>query len=220
MRAALGVHRAIGIPPHHDAGSARPGRAKSANGQVYLGVGLLTLASRFEPQLRSLARPLLHQLAEDTRAAAFVSVPQGEDCVAIMVAEPEGGLLRLAYRVGSRHPLTSGAAGIAILAGRRERHGEPEAVRQARSDGFSVTRGHLQRGAVGLASPVHGGSIEPLGFEASLGVVALDGLDVAHVAPAVVDCARRLAGLLNAHGRTAYDAPASASATLVQIDDA
>ncbi len=192
LAARLDVHRAITyrlvktLETHGLVG-------RGANGQLVLGAGLLTLASRFEPQLRSVARPLLHQLAQETRAVAFLSVPQGKECVAIMVAEPEGGVLHLAYRVGSRHPLTLGAAGIAILAGRPERPGEPDTVREVRSNGFSVTRGQLQRGAIGVASPVHGAGRRPLGFEASLGVVALDDLDVTHATAAVVTCARRLA---------------------------
>ena len=117
LAARLGVHRAITYRLAKTL-EAHGLVARGAEGRLFLGAGLLGLASRFEPQLRSVARPLLHELAQETRAAAFLSVPQGEECVAIMVAEPEGGLLRLAYRVGSRHPLTLGAAGIAILAGR------------------------------------------------------------------------------------------------------
>ncbi len=211
----LGVHRAIGYRLVTTL-EAHGLVARSADGQLYLGVGLLTLASRFEPQLRSLARPLLHRLAEETRAAAFLSVPQGEECVAIMVAEPEGGVLRMSYRVGSRHSLTLGAAGIAILAGRPERPGEPDTVREARSKGFSVTRSQLQRGAIGVASPVHGMSQESLGFEASLGVVALDGLDIAQATAAVVACARKLAASISPDRQPALiDA---CSATLVQGD--
>ena len=71
--------------------------ARGEDGQILLGAGLLTLASRFEPQLRLLAEPMLHQLAQETRAAAFLSVPQGKECVAILVAELEEAL-RVTYR--------------------------------------------------------------------------------------------------------------------------
>lgn len=170
--------------------------ARGADGQFHLGAGLLTLASRFEPQLRSLARPLLHELAQETRAAAFLSVPQGEECVAIMVGEPQDSVLRVAYRVGSRHPLTLGAAGIAILAGRPEKPGEPEMVREARRTGFSVTRGQLQRGAIGIACPVRTVGQDSPGFEASIGVVALDDLDVTRTTELVASYAHRLASAI------------------------
>lgn len=148
--------------------------ARDSSGLLHLGAGLLVLTSRFEPQLRTLALPLLQELARATGAAAFVSVARGTDCIAIAVAEPEAGLLRVAYRVGSRHPLSKGAAGIAILSGRKERPDDPPAVREARRSGVSITRSELQRGAVGVASPLRGVP----GVEASLGIVALEGLDV------------------------------------------
>jgi len=170
--------------------------ARADRGRVRLGAGLLVLASRFEPHLRTLATPLLRDLAETTRAAAFLSVATGDECVAIMVTEPEGTLLRVAYRVGSRHPLTRGAAGIAILAGRSPSPNDPESVRLARRDGYSVTRGELQRGAVGVASPVHSPARASCGLEASVGVVAFEDLDVAGVKGLVIEGARRLAEAL------------------------
>lgn len=190
LSAGLGVDRAIG----YRIAATLEGNgfvARRADGQLHLGPQLLSLAARFEPQLRAAATPLLRRLAQDTRAAAFVSVPQGDACVAIIVAEPEVALLRLSYRVGSRHPLALGAAGIAILAGRPEAADETEAVREARRLGYSVTRNQLQRGAVGVASPLHG-EAGPLGFEASVGVVAMDDLDVPRAAKAVAACARKI----------------------------
>lgn len=177
--------------------------ARADRGRVRLGAGLLILASRFEPQLRTIATPLLRELAETTRAAAFLSVPAGDDCIPIMVIEPEGTLLRVAYRVGSRHPLSRGAAGIAILAGRPSSPNDSEAVRLARLDGYSVTRGELQRGAIGIASPVHGPGRyaarhgnQASGLEASIGVVAFDDLDITSVKDLVMDGARRLAAAI------------------------
>lgn len=194
LAARLEVHRAICYRLVATL-EARGFVARRADGQIRLGAELLSLASRFEPQLRSVAAPSIQKLARDTRAAAFVSVPQGDECVAIMVAESEAPLLRLSYRVGSRHPLSLGAAGIAILAGRPESPTDPEEVREARRLGYSLTRDQLQRGAVGVASPLHRPGID-LGFEACVGVVALDGLDVEAATRAVVACARHIVDAL------------------------
>ena len=172
--------------------------ARRTDGQLHLGPGILTLASRFEAQLRMIAQPLVRELAAEVQAAAFLSVPEDDDCVPILVAEPEGAVLRIAYRVGSRHKLTVGAAGIAILAGRAPQPNEPEGVRKARKLGYSVTRSEIQRGAVGVASPVHDGTLDPLGLEASVGVVALDDLDTAQVSAAVMSCAQKLASAIRA----------------------
>ena len=195
----LGIHRAIGyrvVSTLEMHGLI----SRDQEGQLRLGTGLLTLASRFEPQLCSVARPLLHRLARDTGAAAFVSVPEGDECVAILVAEPEEGVLRIAYRIGSRHPLTISAAGIAILAGRPEQPGEADNVLKARCDGFSVTRDQLQQGAVGVATPVWVNDRASRGFEASMGVVAFGDLDLARAVPAVVAGARELAASLTSQG--------------------
>lgn len=195
LSAQLGVDRAIG---YRLAGTLESNGfvTRRADGLLHLGAELLSLAARFEAQLLTVATPLVQQLAQQTRAAAFISVPQGDLCVAIMVAEPEAQLLRLSYRVGSRHPLALGAAGIAILAGRPETADDSEAVREARRLGYSVTRDQLQRGAVGVASPLRR-TTSRFGFEGSVGVVALDGLDVERAATAVTRCARQIMDTVN-----------------------
>ncbi|WP_433608130.1 IclR family transcriptional regulator [Prescottella agglutinans] len=174
--------------------------ARTGDGLVRLGIAAAVLSSRFEPQFSKDVQPLLHALADETRATAFVSAAQGQKCVVIMVAEPEGTLLRVGYRVGSSHPLDRGAAGIAILASRPESPGDSDAVRQARADGYSLTRGQLEHGAVGIAS----GIVLPEGIDAStgrersVGVVAIDGLDTDRAAAAVMRTARGIEGLLTA----------------------
>lgn len=174
---------------------------RGTDGHLRLGSGVLALAAGFAPQLRPLALPFLRELARMTGATAFLSVPEGGDCVAILVCPPEDTILQVSYRIGSRHPLTRGAAGTAILSGRPPQPGEPEAVTHAREAGFSVSHGELQKGAIGVASPVRrqgegkgeGGG----GIEASVGVVALDDLDVDAAAARVLDCARALTRSLN-----------------------
>ena len=162
-------------------------------GRIFLGGAVLALAAGIEPQLRVLIGPELARLAEAAGATAFLSVARGADAEAVLVAESTAGLIRVGYRVGSRHPLLRGAAGIAILAGRPAAPGEAAAVAEARRAGFSITRGELQRGAVGIAAPLRLGPGD--GFEASVGVVALDDLDAARVAPLVVAAAAAIAGV-------------------------
>ncbi len=165
--------------------------SRAADGNLCLGAAVAKLASRFEPQLRAVARPLLQRLAERARATAFISVAQGEECVVVLVVEPEAGLLRVGYRVGSRHPLTRGAAGIAILAAREPAPDEPEAVTEARRAGYSLTRGQLQEGAVGVASPLaRAGSAATL--EACVGVVAMNDLNT----EVAIDAVKETAGVI------------------------
>ncbi|WP_068159302.1 IclR family transcriptional regulator [Rhodococcus phenolicus] len=172
---------------------------RATDGRIRLGVAAAVLASRFEPQFAVDVQPVLHTLADTTRATAFVSVAQGQNCVVIMVAEPEGTLLRVGYRVGSSHPIDRGAAGIAILALRPESPGDSDAVRRARADGYSLTRGQLEHGAVGIASGIAlpRGIGASTGLERSVGVVAIDGLDTARAADAVKRTAREVERLIS-----------------------
>ncbi|WP_063832910.1 helix-turn-helix domain-containing protein [Labrenzia sp. DG1229] len=165
---------------------------RAANGNIFLGGAVLALVSSLEPQLRSIVEPELNKLAEDTRATAFMSVARGLDAVAILVAESNSGLIRVGYRIGSRHPLKRGAAGIAILAGRPERSEDSDEVRAARRDGYSITRGQLQRGAVGIAAPLRFSGKRLVALEASIGVVALDDLDTEMAAPMLMNCAAQI----------------------------
>lgn len=169
---------------------------RTVEGLIRLGAGMTLLASRFEPQLRSAAQPLLRSLAKATQATAFISVAQAEECVVIMVEEPSEGLLRVGYRVGSRHPLTQGAAGIAILSGRLPNQSDDEAVQKARAEGYSLTHGQLQRGAVGVASVISSTSFRP-SIEACVGVVAMEDLDKETAIAEVKAYAQRIAELIN-----------------------
>ena len=166
---------------------------RTDDGRVQLAAGAAVLGSRFASKLREVAQPQLRELAKRARATAFLSVAEHDECVVVSVAEPEEGMLRDGYGVGSRHPIDRGAAGIAVLASRPEAPDDSEEARHARREGYSLTRGQIEHGAVGIAA----GLRSPLppdagGFECSIGVVAIDGFDTTSAAAAVVDAASRI----------------------------
>ncbi len=196
---ALGVHRAIAyrIAATLEA-HALVHRAEG--GRLVLGPGILALSARFEGNLRAIARPIVDALTRRTGATAFLSVAQGEDCVAVLTSVSQGPFLDVGYRTGSRHPLTRGAAGVAILSGRPAAPGEAENVAEARARGYSLTRGELQPGAAGLAVPVHLGGAGFPGLECSLGVVTLGEIDAAALAPEVRAAAAELAQAVRSGG--------------------
>ncbi len=173
---------------------------RDPDGRLRLGSGPLVLAAQFDGGLRALARPVIEALSADTSATAFLSVAHGEECVAIATAELERPFVNVGYRSGRRHPLTLGAAGIAIIAGRPERPDDSEEVRQARRDGYCVTRGQLQVGAIGVAAPLRLSARLHPGLEASVGVVAMEDLDVAGAIKASTCAAVKLSRLM--HGET------------------
>ncbi|MEV1171832.1 helix-turn-helix domain-containing protein [Nonomuraea sp. NPDC049784] len=152
---------------------------RDAEGRVHLGFGVLVLAQAVQPLLRAAAVPALRRLAEDVGATAHLTVAEGEDGLAVAVVEPSWTDMHVAYREGSRHPLTKGAAGRAILA-----------LREGRDDYFT-TEGQLQEGARGVAAPVTG---LPW-LEASVGVVTFGPLE-GSTGPRVVAAAAELAAAL------------------------
>ena len=153
---------------------------RDASGRLHVGLGVLQLGAGLQPALREAAAPVLRALAEATGCTAHLTVADGEESIALAVVEPTWTDFHVSYRVGARHPISRGAAGRAILVGRR---GEAE---------YAVTTGELQPGAKGLAAPVLGIP----GLEASVGVVTLGPLEVERLAPEVVRAARDLAARL------------------------
>ncbi|MCW2792722.1 MAG: Regulatory protein IclR [Nocardioides sp.] len=155
---------------------------KDARGRLHVGLGVLHLASAVQPVLRDLAVPVLRALAEEVGCTAHLTVADGDEALALAVVEPSWTDFHVSYRVGSRHPLSQGAAGKAILLGR-----DPAAPP------YAVTAGELQAGARGLAAPVQGVD----GLEASVGIVTLGDLDTEAIGPLVAAAAAQVAARLS-----------------------
>jgi DNA-binding IclR family transcriptional regulator len=165
------VHRLVSTLEQH--GLVR----RDARSRLFVGLGVLHLASGVQPLLRDLAMPVLRRLAESLGSTAHLTVADGDEALALAVVEPTWTDFHVAYRVGARHPLTQGAAGKAI------------GLLDAGEDAYAVTSGELQTGARGLAAPVRG--VE--GLRASVGIVTLDGaIDEEVVAPQVIAAAREV----------------------------
>jgi DNA-binding IclR family transcriptional regulator len=147
--------------------------------KVRLGVGLLRLADQVLPQLRQAAHPVLRELAEKVGATAHLSVAQGNQAQAVAVIEPSWTNVHVAYRVGSRHALTAGAAGKAMSM-------------RSSEQGWISSTGERQAGASGVAAPVRGVK----GLRASVGVVSLEPLDPETVGPQVLAAAAALTAVL------------------------
>lgn len=152
---------------------------RDSRGRLSVGLGILHLASAVHPLLRDQAVPVLRQLADAIGCTAHLTVADGDEALALAVVEPTWTEFHVAYRVGSRHPLSQGAAGKAI-----------GILRRGDDTPYAVTTGELQSGARGLAAPVRG--VE--GLQASVGIVTLDGaIDEGVVAPRVVAAAEKVA---------------------------
>ena len=163
--------------------------SRDEEGRYWPATGILDFAKLLVPRLRQVATPHLRQLAITTGATAHLTIADGEEAVAVAVFEPRSSI-HVAYRVGSRHPLRVGAAGIAILAARPPAKNDSDAVRDARRRGYAATAGELQTGAVGVAAPIPGADRAE---EASIGLVALSGLAVEEAAVQIVATAEAVA---------------------------
>jgi DNA-binding IclR family transcriptional regulator len=167
----------------------------SAGARYYLGFGLADLARQLQPRLQSIVRPLLHRLSTETNSTAILTVADGDQALILLTQEPPQSALHLAMREGSRHPLDLAADGVAILAGRPGLPGESKDVAKARRQGYAVSIGALQKGAVGVAAPIQVSDW----CTASIGVVHLgnhlqdDGMP-ALVQSAAREAASRLTG--------------------------
>lgn len=183
----LGVHRTIvsrlasTLAAHHLV-------MRGADGRYRLGLRLVELAGHVLPQLSDVALPVLRRLAEARNMTSFLSVADHDECVALVVVEPRNTDVHVGYRTGSRHPIARGAPGIAILAGQPPQEGEDELVTEARRRGYSLTRGQLQHGAVGVAAPV-----QDQVLRASVGVVAFEEPTVDAAVPDVLGAAAQIA---------------------------
>ena len=176
LAAALGVARPVVyrmLATLEDHGLA----AADGTGRYRFGLRLAPVSRRVLPVLRAAAEPHLRVLADEVGATAHLTVADGDEGVAVVVVEPSATSFHVAYRTGTRHPLERGAAGKAILGGRRHR----------RRRRWYVTAGELQEGATGLATPLGHGQIE-----ASVGVVTLGRIDERRIGPAVVRTATAL----------------------------
>ncbi|WP_459802488.1 helix-turn-helix domain-containing protein [Herbidospora sp. RD11066] len=154
---------------------------RDAAGRVLLGFGVVKLAQAVQPLLMAAAVPALRRLAEASGATAHLTVAEGGEGLAMAVVEPSWTNLHVAYRAGSRHPLSKGAAGLAILS---LREGKPR---------IQATEGQLQEGARGVAAPITG-----LGWlEASVGIISFGDLDVAVAGALVSEAAKELGEALD-----------------------
>lgn len=156
---------------------------RGPDGRVRLGPAMGRLVASVRPVVVEAARPVLRRLAEEHGATAHLTVvdgPDGTDALAVLVVEPTWTDFHVGYRVGSRHPLTQGAAGRALLAGREGDYG------------VIATHGELQPGAHGVAAAVPGLS----GVEASVGLVGMSSFDEDVVGEAVMAAAEEIAAML------------------------
>ncbi|HKS01267.1 MAG TPA: helix-turn-helix domain-containing protein [Arthrobacter sp.] len=200
LAGAMGVHRSVAyrilrtLEDHSllvrdDAGRVQPGP------------GLAVLARGVSRNLQTAALPELTQLANSLNMTAFVAVWDHQDCVTLVTVEPRHSAATVVQHPGSRHPISSGAPGIAIQSALTEHEWNqlapavpyrPEAV-EARKRGYAASHDEVIAGVSSLAAPVR----VPGGRPAAVAVVYIrSAQDPEAVAAALTASAARIEGQL------------------------
>jgi len=110
----LGVHRSIAYRllrtlEHHGL------VVRDANGGVALGARMAALAAGVAHDLQAEALPELTAVANELGMTCFLAVLDHDECVTLVSVEPRHAVAPVAQRPGTRHPVTVGAPGKAIL---------------------------------------------------------------------------------------------------------
>lgn len=174
LAGALGVHRSVAyriLRTLEDHSLL----VRDNAGRVQPGPGLAVLARGVSRDLQTAALPELTQLANTLNMTAFVAVWDHQDCVTLVTVEPRHSAATLAQHPGTRHPVNTGAPGIAIQSTMSEEEwatrapGLPyrsEAV-EARRLGYAASHDEVITGLSSLAAPVQ----VPGGRPAAIAVV-------------------------------------------------
>ena len=109
----LGLHRSIAyriLRTLEDHGLV----VRDAAGAAELGPRMASLARSVSRDLQSAALPQLTGVANELTMTAFLAVLDRHEVVTLVTVEPAHAHATVAQRPGTRHPLASGAPGIAI----------------------------------------------------------------------------------------------------------
>jgi DNA-binding IclR family transcriptional regulator len=142
---------------------------RGADSRVALGTRLVALGRSAEAGLNDRlvapAAAVMSELCRQVGETVILTAPCALEAIVLHVVETEIHSVRLSYAVYRRGPMHRGASAKILAAylepdDRRrllEVAAEPELARQLdqiRRDGFVVTRGELDEGAIGVAAPV------------------------------------------------------------------
>jgi DNA-binding IclR family transcriptional regulator len=144
-------------------------------GRFEPGPGLAVLARNVSRSLQTAALPELTALADSLRMTAFVAVWDRQDCVTLVAVEPRISGPAVIQRPGSRHPVHSGAPGIAIQSAMSEQEWRALApaipyraeAALARTLGYAESHDEVIAGVSSIAAPIR----VPGGKPAALAVV-------------------------------------------------
>jgi DNA-binding IclR family transcriptional regulator len=189
----IGVHRTVAHRFLHTLEAHRLVRRDRAK-RFHPGPGLVPLADPVDRDLRSVAQPLLEELADEAGATAHLVVQEGAEHVrALLVVEPRQASVHIAFRPGQLDKISVGSAGMAILAGQQPGPNERPEVRAARERGYALSFSEVIPSIHGLSAAVPGRRDQPL----AVGLSVFDITDQDRLASLVLASAARLSRALS-----------------------
>jgi len=114
LAARLEVHRSVAyrlLRTLEDHGLV----ARDSAGRVQLGARIAALAAGVAHDLQAEALPELTAIANELGLTCFLAVLDRDECITLSSVEPRHAVNPVAQRPGTRHPITRGAPGKAIL---------------------------------------------------------------------------------------------------------
>ena len=140
----LGVHRSIAyrlVRTLEDHGLV----TRDPAGGVALGARMASLAAGVAPDLQAEALPELTVVANELGMTCFLSVLDHDECVTLVSVEPRHAVASVAQRPGTRHPVSVGAPGKAILTALPQSEWPSDVPAQLTAEVAAVgTRGYAQ----------------------------------------------------------------------------
>lgn len=139
--------------------------ARTQNGYTP-GAILVRMAERVQPELRAAAAGIMSRMGREIGETLVLHVADGEEAMVLEQYVASQHVVRVEHEIGSRHPLSRGASGRALLAHltpstieritRKADH--PESLRRQLESvhqlGYALSHDELQQGVHGLAVPV------------------------------------------------------------------
>jgi len=149
---------------------------RDGNGRLTLGARMAALAAGVAHDLQAEALPELTVAANELGMTCFLSILDREECVTLASVEPRHGVASVAQRPGTRHPITVGAPGKAILSLVAESawpvdldDAHRAEVRAVRERGWATSHDEVIAGLRSIAVPL----MLPKGERAAIAVVYL-----------------------------------------------
>jgi DNA-binding IclR family transcriptional regulator len=167
--------------------------SRDSSGAINMGPGIAALAAGVAPDLQAEARRELGMAADDLGTTCFLTVSSRDECVTLVSVEPRNATAALAQRPGTRHSVTKGAPGRAILSLIPESEWPANVPASVRSDvrdlaarGFAISHDEVIATVQSVAVPLAVRGRQP----AALGVVYVGS---AHSAEAIAERLSRAA---------------------------